>query len=66
MNRKYSAAWFWFAREVNCQKGIYLNERRKGKGSMLDVVREDEWLDMVAVAVSLCNSMDIDTTQIID
>lgn len=62
MNRKYSDAWRLFAREVNWQKGIYLNGRRKGKDSLLDVVREDEWPDMVAVALSLCNRMDIDIT----
>lgn len=62
MNRKYSDAWRLFAREVNWQKGIYLNGRRKEKDSLLDVVREDEWPDMVDVALSLCNRMGIDIT----
>ncbi len=53
MGGVFSAAWRLFAKELYYDKGIYLNGRKKGKLTLMDVVKEDEWKDVVMVAASI-------------
>ena len=66
MNRNFSAAWHLFANEVYCEKKIDLIGRKKDRDTMMDVVKDDEWMDIIAVAASMCNINGLDFAQIVN
>jgi len=61
-DRKYSAAWDRFYRELKYRTGIHIESRSAAKRSerVLDAVKEEEWPRLLEVAASLCYDYCVD------
>ena len=58
-------AYNTFYKELRYKKGIE-PKKRSGKGNFFDRIRDDEWNDVVQVAVALCENSGIDVASVIN
>lgn len=64
-NGNYQYAYNTFYKELLYKKGISLKQR-PGKGNLVDKIREDEWNDVVEVAIALCEYKGINVESVVN